>query len=632
MKYPSKSTASILGAGTMLVAVIAVLFWSFLQITQAAAERQHINQELDSANELLSSLKDAETGYRGFLLTGDETYLEPYLLVRDSIAGQLQTLRGNTLIPAAQQRLDAMMPLVDAELAETARVIELRRLADSSAIDAAFTIGTGKRLMDSLRAETSAFLTIEKIALTQREESFQSKIRVMFGIIVVASLLAGLLGVWFGFLKHQDAKHQLGNLIHAETQVFLVALQKTNEELEAARQDAVNANNAKSDFLSSMSHELRTPLNAILGFAQLMETDSPPPSKPQRESIKQIVDAGWYLLKLVNEVLDLAQVESGNVVLFKEEVSLGELMQDCHLMIEPQATQQAIGLAFPQFSSPIYVHADRTRLKQCLINLLSNAIKYNRPNGEVSVECVITDPDKVRIAIRDTGAGLAAEQIDRLFEAFNRLGQEFGVAEGSGIGLVVTKRLVELMGGTIGVQSTVGEGSVFCIELTQAAAPAPEPELEQPGHLTALPQTVAADSTSSRTVLYVEDNPANLMLVQHLVARRPDLRLLCAGTAKEGMASARTHLPGVILMDINLPGISGIEAMKMLRADPLTSHIPVIAVSANAMAHDIEEALEAGFFQYLTKPIQLKELMNALDAALKFSDSNPINAAVTEPV
>ncbi len=626
MKHLSKSTASILGAAMMLVAVVIVLFWSFQQITEAAAQRQHINLELDSANELLSSLKDAETGYRGYLLTDDETFLEPYLSVRGKIVNQLRDLRQNTLIPSAQQRLDTMMPLVEAELVETARVIELRRRADPSAAKTLISIDNGKRLMDALRHETLEFLKIEKIALIDREAGFQSKIRIMFGIIVVASLLAGLLGVWFAYLKHQDAQHRIEHLIHAETQRFLIALQKTNDELEAARLDAVNANNAKSDFLSSMSHELRTPLNAILGFAQLLETDTPPPSGFQVQSIRQILKAGWHLLELVNEVLDLAQIESGNVILSMEIVSLDEIMVDCQTMMALQAKQQEIRLIFPHFEIPCHVHVDRTRLKQCLLNLLSNAIKYNRPGGEVAIEHTVTEPDKIRITIRDTGAGLDPLQLSHLFQAFNRLGQDTGAVEGSGIGLVVTKRLAELMGGAIGAESTVGVGSTFWIEFAQAGAPTPASEESRQAAPLHAPMP---DGIVPRTVLYVEDNPANLALVEQLIARRPDLRLSWKNTGDLGITYARTSQPDVILMDINLPGMSGIEAMRILRADSSTRHIPVIAISANAVPRDIEQAMKAGFFHYLTKPINVNEFMDTLDTALKFSSASAILAAGT---
>ena len=383
---------------------------------------------------------------------------------------------------------------------------------------------------------------------------------------------------------------------------------------------ADKANRAKTDFLSSMSHELRTPLNAILGFAQLMESGAPSPTPLQKRSLDQILKAGWYLLELINEILDLALIESGRVLLSREPVSLIEVMLECRTMIEPQAQKRGITMTFPHFDAHYFVKADRTRIKQVLINLLSNAIKYNKPDGEVAVEYTVQSPDSIRICVRDTGVGLTPEQITLLFQPFNRLGKEAGSEEGTGIGLVVTKRLVKLMNGAIGVESTVGVGSLFWIEFSLTQAPqlvARELEQESRAQL--------AHDLPLRTLLYVEDNPANLELVEQLIARRPDLRLLSAADGNTGVEFARAHQPAVILMDIHLPGISGVEAMRILRMDPSTAHIPVVALSANAVPRDIEKSLEAGFSNYLTKPIKVNEFMDALDAALTLSKKTSDN-------
>jgi PAS domain S-box-containing protein len=395
------------------------------------------------------------------------------------------------------------------------------------------------------------------------------------------------------------------------------ALQEKNVELERAKIAAEKANLAKSDFLSSMSHELRTPLSAILGFAQLMESDSPPATPSQKASIDQILHAGWYLLQLINAILDLAQIESGKLSLSQEPVALAEVMCECQAMMEPQGQKRGIKMTFPQFDMPCFVGADRTRLKQVLINLLSNAIKYNQPGGTVVVECTTSTPERTRISVRDTGAGLPPEKLTQLFQPFNRLGQERSTEEGTGIGLVMSKRVVELMGGVIGVESTVGAGSVFWFELSSAAAPQLAVDRAEPA---AVAQAQVQHGAPLRTVLYVEDNPANLKLVEQLIARRPDMRLLSAGNGNLGIELARNHQPEVILMDINLPGISGIEALKILREDPATSHIPVVALSANAMPRDIDKGLQAGFFWYLTKPIKVSEFMDVLDAAMEFAE------------
>ena len=394
-------------------------------------------------------------------------------------------------------------------------------------------------------------------------------------------------------------------------------------ELNNAMAVAEKANLAKSDFLSSMSHELRTPLSAILGFAQLMESGSPSPTTSQKRSIDQILKAGWYLLELINEILDLALIESGKLPLSLEPISLTEVMLECQAMIEPQAQKSGIRMTFPQFDCPYFVKADRTRVKQILINLLSNAIKYNKAGGTVVVDCIASTPERVRICVKDTGEGLTPDKLTQLFQPFNRLGKEAGIEEGTGIGLMVSKRLVELMRGEIGVESTVGKGSVFWIELNLTAEPQPAAAAAEP---TVLAEAQVHADGRLRTLLYVEDNPANLMLVEDLIARRPDIRLLSAADGNRGIEIARASRPDVILMDINLPGISGIQALKILRADPATAHIPVVALSANAIPRDIERGLEAGFFRYLTKPIKVNEFLDMLDVTLKFAKTESARA------
>ena len=401
-----------------------------------------------------------------------------------------------------------------------------------------------------------------------------------------------------------------------ERKRFEQALQETNVELESAKSAAEKANLAKSDFLSGMSHELRSPLNAILGFAQLMDTASPPPSDLQKESITQILQAGWHLLKLINEILDLSVVESGKVSLSLEPVSLPEVLLECQTMMEAQAQQRGIVMTFPQFKQPSFIWADQTRLKQIVINLLSNAIKYNQASGQVTVDYTVMSSERIRISFKDTGAGLSPEKITQLFQPFNRLGQEAGIVAGTGIGLVVTKQLVELMDGVMGVDSTVGQGSVFWVELR--STPAPELKVTAPEE--AAPKlAIKPIDAPQKILLYIEDNPANMRLVERLIDRRTDIKLLKAVDGLQGIALARASLPDVILMDINLPGISGIDALKVLQEDASTAHIPVVAISANAMSRDIEVGRQLGFFRYLTKPIVVEEFMSTLDLALRLN-------------
>ncbi len=396
-------------------------------------------------------------------------------------------------------------------------------------------------------------------------------------------------------------------------------LQYQNAELELAKAAAEKSNLAKSDFLSRMSHDLRTPLNAILGFAQLLEAGVPPPTEVQALRLQHIIKAGWYLLDMINDILNISVIEAGKLTLSRESVLLADVMRECQAMMEPLAHKRGIPINFLPYDPSWCVYADLTRVKQVLLNLFSNAIKYNRKHGTVEVKCS-AGADRIRISIKDNGAGLPPEKIAQLFQPFNRLGQEKSAAEGTGIGLVVAKQLVELMGGTIGVDSTVGVGSEFWIELLRDVVPKTTAASDMTAQFVLPTLASRSSDVAQRRVLYVEDNPDNLMLMEQIMEEGyPQVRLLSAADGNLGVALARAHLPDVILMDIDLPGISGIEALKILRQDMATMHIPVIAISANAMLHDIESGLVAGFLRYLTKPVKIAEFQDAMNVALKFS-------------
>ena len=469
---------------------------------------------------------------------------------------------------------------------------------------------TGKRMRELIPDhEAYWFETYGKVALTGEPVRFTREAKAMDGR-------------WFDLYAFRVGGRDSYKVAVLFTNI--TERKRAESELSKAIAAAKSANLAKSDFLSSMSHELRTPLSAILGFAQLIESSSPGPTAFQKRSVDQILKAGWYLLDLINEILDLALIESGKLSLSMEPVSLAEVMLECEAMMEPPAQKRAISLNFPHFDDPCYVKADRTRTKQVIVNLLSNAIKYNTVGESVSVDCTAAGHGCVRVSIKDAGAGLTAEQCAQLFQPFNRLGQDANEVEGTGIGLVLSKRLVELMGGVIGVESSVGKGSVFWIELNLTAAP----QLGA-GHGTAAVPAQVQGHALVRTLLYVEDNPANLMLVEEIIARRPDIHLLSAPDGRTGVKMALTSLPDVILMDINLPGISGVQVMQILAEDPATAHIPVVALSANAMPRDIEKGLEAGFFSYLTKPIKVNNFMDTLDVAFQFAETQSLHSART---
>ncbi len=372
--------------------------------------------------------------------------------------------------------------------------------------------------------------------------------------------------------------------------------------LRASEELAATANRAKTDFLSGMSHELRTPMNSILGFTQLLETEPGAPlSEKQQRFVKQIIKSGNHLLTLINQVLDLAKIESGKLPMSIEAVSVADVVNSALPMVQHLAQQRAVQPIEVDVGS-VRVRADFGRLKQVLLNLLSNAIKYNRPNGSITVRAEQCG-DRVRVTVADTGVGIAPERQHELFQPFSRLGYDAGEIEGTGIGLTLSKRIVEAMGGEIGVDSTLNAGSTFWITLPGAAEAAPLPSIE---HEVAAPAALAhLEPALAKRVLYVEDNPSNVLLMEEIIGRLPGVSLLSTHTAELGIALAQQEKPDLVIMDINLPGMNGLQALERLRADPVTAGMPVIALTANAMASDIERGLAAGFDGYYAKPIQI---------------------------
>ena len=391
---------------------------------------------------------------------------------------------------------------------------------------------------------------------------------------------------------------------------------------------AERASRAKSEFLSRMSHELRTPLNAILGFAQLLESDPVEPlSVSQKESVEHILQAGWHLLELINEVLDLSRIESGKLQLSLESVDVAGLALECRNLLGPVAAQRGITL-LDQGSGPELprVYADRTRLKQVLLNLLSNAIKYNREQGTITLSYGVQADHRLRLSVSDTGEGIAPERLDSLFESFNRLGAEDTDVEGTGIGLVITKRLVELMGGSIGVESRLGVGSTFWIDLVACS---PVAHLSQKLEKGAPAQEEA--SLPLGVLLYIENDPADRKLMEQLIGQMGGVRLFTAQDAGEGLEVAESCHVDVVLLDADHPGETGFEALARLQEREATRNLPVLALSSQASVAEMERGRAAGFRDYLAKPLEVKRFREALEAVLAESRERRMKPVEMEP-
>ena len=386
---------------------------------------------------------------------------------------------------------------------------------------------------------------------------------------------------------------------------------RADDARRVAQEAAETANQAKSAFISRMSHELRTPLNAVLGFGQLLEVDEL--TDDQHESVSHILKAGRHLLDLINEVLDISRIEAGELALSPEPVLVSELIQEAVDLMRPAVDQRRIQLVVDRSGiCDCYVFADRQRAKQILLNLLSNAVKYNRMRGTIALSCHQQADARVSISVADTGHGIAAERLGLLFVPFERLGAESSEVEGTGIGLALSKRLAEAMGGTIGATSTLGQGSIFSFDLPRVEGPVERYERLNGGDQTITPGSAVSSAVRHR-VLHIEDNMANLKLVERIFAQRPDVEVVAALHGSLGLELAREHNPALILLDLHLPDIGGEQVLERLRDDPATASIPVVIVSADATSGQIQRLLASGASSYITKPIDVRELLGIFE-------------------
>jgi signal transduction histidine kinase/CheY-like chemotaxis protein len=542
-------------------------------LNQGGRVRQNVDLNLEGQDQMIREVHYQPTD-RASTYVLELIELVPWLdEIHDKVRELLERL----------QRRDAALMANDARrmLAETDEItLFLKRIPP---LFSRLSENTNRLLYESQRHQTA----FEQQQARQKRQLEYTK-RALVLLLVVAILLPGMLA-----LRQINASNK--------------KLRLAWEDMRLARDDAQRANLAKSEFLSRMSHELRTPLNAILGFGQLLELEIR--DKEQADSVQEILRAGHHLLDLINEVLDLARIEAGKLSVSMEPVPLAPLLQECLTLIQPMAEQRGIRVIALNARCSGHVRADRTRLKQVLLNLLSNAVKYNREGGTINLACV-AGGDTMQVRISDTGAGLTPVQQARLFTAFERLDADKAAIEGTGIGLALSRRLMEAMAGEVGVESAPGQGSTFWVRLPASDV---DPEPAQADAQPAIPAVEAVPGRARLDVLCIEDNPANLRLVERILSRRNDVRLLTASAPGLGLELAAAHRPALILLDINLPEMDGYEVMDCLRQDPATRDIPVVAVSANAMPKDLARGKAAGFAHYLTKPLHVDRLVAVLD-------------------
>jgi signal transduction histidine kinase/ActR/RegA family two-component response regulator len=604
-----------------------------------------------AAQQALSDAVNAETGVRGYVATGNPLFLQPYSLTLARLARDRAALRAAAIAQGDSRAERASAATMSTEMAELDR---LRAAVSAGTPATALTsaLENGKITMDALRAQTvnlvrgpAATTAAGRAHIVQTESVIEAvsitglALGVLAGALGVALFASGIsrrivraaanadrlgAGEPLRPVPARDARDELGRLARSLMHTERLLADRTTE-LTTARDEAVRASQAKNTFLSSTSHELRTPLNAVLGFTQLLQLSDL--SQEDREAVERILAAGQHLLALINELIDIARIESGEFSLSVEPVSVQPVVRESCQLMAPLAADRSITIS-PTLPWPaLAVRADRQRLRQILVNLLSNAIKYNRAGGTVTITCQPAGPDRIDLTVADTGPGIPPDDLERIFDPFERLGAERTAIEGTGIGLPLGRAFAEAMHGHLTAASVPGEGATFTLSLPRAAdildatadgadgTDGTDRTDEADGTEVPVPRTAPDDLAGAVTrVLYIEDNPANIEVVTRFMKTRPGMRLRSVTSGQAGLEVAARETPDLILLDLHLPGLHGDEVLKRLRDKPATADIPVAILSAEAAPAIIRHMRASGVIAYLTKPLDLAALGQLLDS------------------